>query len=54
MVLLENYMFYSFELQMAGVILLSAMVAGGVSLWLRRRREKLKQGSQLNDENQNL
>ena len=31
-------MFYSFELQMAGVILLTAMAAGGVSLWLKRRK----------------
>ena len=31
-------MFYSFELQMAGVILLTAMVVGGVSLWFKRRR----------------
>lgn len=31
-------MLYSFELQMAGVILLTAMVAGGISLWIKRRR----------------
>ena len=31
-------MFYSFELQMAGVILLTAMLAGGISLWLKRRK----------------
>ena len=31
-------MFYSFELQMAGVILLTAMAAGGISLWLKRRK----------------
>jgi len=35
-------MFYSFELQMAGVILLTAMAAGGVSLWIKRRREQQK------------
>lgn len=33
-------MLYHFELQMAGVILLTAMAAGGISLWLRRRRER--------------
>jgi hypothetical protein len=33
-------MMYSLELQMAGVILLSAMAAGGISLWLKRRREQ--------------
>ena len=32
-------MLYHFELQMAGVILLAAMMAGGISLWLKRRRE---------------
>ena len=31
---------YHFELQMAGVVLLTAMAAGGVSLWLKRRRER--------------
>ena len=31
-------MFYSIELQMAGVILLTAMFAGGISLWLKRRK----------------
>ena len=30
---------YHFELQMAGVILLSAMLAGGIAMWCRRRRE---------------
>ena len=30
--------FYSIELQMAGVILLTAMFAGGISLWLKRRK----------------
>lgn len=30
---------YHFELQLAGVILLTAMAAGAVSLWLKRRRE---------------
>ena len=31
-------MFYSFELQMAGVILLTAMTVCGVSLWIKRRK----------------
>ena len=31
-------MLYHFELQMAGVILLTAMAAGGLSLWLKRRK----------------
>ena len=34
----NEYVFYSLELQMAGVILLTAMAAGGVSLWIKRRR----------------
>ena len=33
-------MLYSLELQMAGMILLTAMAAGGLSLWIKRRREK--------------
>ncbi len=33
-------MFYSVELQMAGVILLTAMAVGGISLWIKRRREQ--------------
>ncbi len=36
-------MFYAFELQLAGIILLTAMIAGGISLWLKRRRDKLNQ-----------
>ncbi|MCV0411441.1 hypothetical protein [Nitrosarchaeum sp.] len=35
-------MFYSVELQMAGVILLTAMAVGGISLWIKRRREQQK------------
>ncbi|MCV0410018.1 hypothetical protein [Nitrosopumilus sp.] len=31
-------MLYHFELQMAGVILLTAMTIGGISLWLKRRK----------------
>ena len=35
---LKKTMFYSFELQMAGVILLTAMAVCGVSLWIKRRK----------------
>jgi len=39
---LDRYLFldmlYHFELQMAGVILLTAMAVGGISLWLKRRK----------------
>ncbi len=48
-------MLYSFELQMAGVILFTAMAVGGISLWLKRRkaRKELEQSAE-NDEAQNL
>jgi nitrate reductase gamma subunit len=48
-------MLYYFELQMAGVILLTAMAVGGISLWFKRRkaRKELERSSE-NDEVQNL
>ncbi len=36
-------MFYHFELQLAGIILLTAMAVGGISLWLKRRHDQLKE-----------
>ncbi len=45
-------MLYSFELQMAGIILLTAMAAGGVSLWLKRRRAQKDIDEAKNDEPQ--
>ncbi len=48
-------MFYAFELQLAGIILLTAMIAGGISLWLKRRRDKLNQlEEEAKKEEQNL
>jgi len=49
-------MLYSFELQMMGVILLTAMTVGGISLWLKRRKERkeLEKKSAENDEAQNF
>ena len=48
-------MFYSVELQMAGVILLTAMAVGGVSLWLKRRKlEKETSESVKEDMSENL
>ena len=48
-------MFYSVELQMAGVILLTAMAAGGISLWLKRRKlEKENSDSVEEDISENL
>ena len=35
-------MFYSFEMQMLGVILLPVMLAGGIFLWLKRRKARKK------------
>ena len=35
---LISNMLYSFELQMMGVIFSIAMIAGGVSLWIKRRK----------------
>jgi len=47
--------FYSFELQLAGMILFTAMAAGGISLWLKRRRDKLNQlEEETKKEEQNL
>jgi hypothetical protein len=31
-------MLYSLELQMAGIILFTAMIAGSISLWIKRRK----------------
>ena len=31
-------MLYHFELQLAGIILFAAMIVGGISLWLKRRK----------------
>jgi hypothetical protein len=47
-------MFYSFELQMAGVILLTAMAAGGISLWIKRRKAQQEINKVENEESQNL
>jgi len=48
-------MLYYFELQMAGVILLTAMAICGISLWFKRRkaRKELEKSAE-NDEAQNL
>jgi hypothetical protein len=50
----NEFVFYSFELQMAGVILLTAMAAGGISLWLKRRRAQRELDEAQNDEAQNF
>lgn len=35
-------MLYHFELQMAGVILLTGMLVCGISLWLKRRKDRAR------------
>lgn len=45
--------FYSFEMVLVGIILLSAMVGGGISLWLKRRRNSLEP-STINENLENL
>ena len=47
-------MLYHFELQMAGVILLTAMAAGGISLWLKRRRDRKELEAAKSDDVSNL
>ena len=47
-------MLYHFELQMAGVILLTAMAAGGISLWIKRRKAQQEIDKVENKESQNL
>ncbi len=34
--------FYSFEMVLVGIILLSAMVAGGIKIWIKRKRASLE------------
>ena len=47
--------FYSFEMVLVGIILLSAMGFGGVKLWLKRKNESNKlqnfADSKINDSN---
>ena len=47
-------MLYYFELQMAGIILLTAMAIGGFSLWLKRRKERQEFDQTQNDESTNI
>jgi len=46
--------FYSFELQMAGVILFTAMAVGGISLWLKRRKAQKELDEAQKDQAQNF
>ena len=49
----KKLMFYSFELILAGIILLTVMTACVISLWLKRRNEKIEQLKQAENEEQN-
>ncbi len=47
--------FYEFELILAGIILLSAMTAGGIKIWLKKRSELEKSKKiQSQEQDQNL
>jgi uncharacterized iron-regulated membrane protein len=47
--------FYYFELQLAGVILLPVMTAAGIYLWFKRRKvQKEIEETAKNDEAENL
>lgn len=47
--------FYSFEMMLVGIILLSAMAAGGIKLWINRKNDTLTQLSPNDDsEQQNM
>ena len=41
--------FYSFEMILVGIILLSGMVAGGIKIWLKRKQNTIEQLDQKND-----
>ena len=47
-------MFYHFELQMAGIILLTAMTVGGIAMWIRRRKLRKELEATENDDAQNI
>lgn len=45
--------FYSFEMILVGIILLSGMVAGAIKLWLRKNNESKQSNQNDNSEPQN-
>ena len=47
-------MFYHFELQLAGVILLTAMFAAGISLWVKKRRAQREFDEAQSDDTSNF
>lgn len=51
---IECNMLYNLELQMAGIILFSAMIAGGIAIWYRRRRALSEGEDGVRDASENL
>ncbi len=51
---IECNMLYNFELQMAGIILFSVMIAGGIAIWYRRRRALSEGEDGVRDASENL
>lgn len=51
---IECNMLYNFELQMAGIILFGAMIAGGIAMWYRRRRALSEGEDGVQDAGENL
>ena len=45
--------FYEFELILAGIILLSAMTAGGVRIWFKKRADLKLEHHQNQEQDQN-
>ena len=46
--------FYSFEMVLVGIILLSGMTAGGIKIWLKRRHISLEQSILKDDSEKQL
>ena len=44
--------FYSFEMILVGIILLSGMTAGGIKIWLKQRQNALEQSDLKDDSEQ--
>ena len=44
--------FYSFEMILVGLILLGAMAAGGIKIWLKKKQDSLKELDLQNDSEQ--
>ncbi len=47
-------MLYNFELQMLGMLLLPVMVAGGIIMWLKRRKANQELTDTENDDSKSI